>query len=316
MYRSFKITIFVFIIFSIWINTASSQIQEDRVHLNMAQLVENAKSSVVSIKAYQDMNNKKNCRVGSGFIFDSNGLIVTRPSVIKGSDRIVVLFADGRSVIGQVLSADLNHHVALLKVTTSNLLSLSFGKTLELRGHDKLIMLGNSLGVFPSVTLGTYMGKHRGGMMGINIVVPPGNSGSPIINSKGQIIGLMAGRTSSKERAGEYTIGYFLPIEKVMQSVDYILREVGGWIGISAVNLDENSKKYGVKVVNVVDGGPADNGGFCVGDTIVAFDGKEVHTAYSLAKWVNRTMPGKKISFDILNSTGTSSLTLEVKEIP
>ncbi len=287
----------------------------------MARLVQRVLPSIVSIQAYGQNQQGEQCWVGSGFIYDKEGYILTRESVIGQGDSIVVTFVDGRSEAAWVVHSDSKSELVLLKLERSGLYALKSGFSTDLKSKMPLLVVGNSLGVFPSVTLSSFLGRRRDGMLRLGGIVPPGNSGSPVFDQAGRVVGVLAGRilydTGANQDAGE-DLGVAFPIELVQQAVDLMvhrMKQGKGWIGISAVNLDGNQIK-GVRTVSVKSGGPAMQAGICVGDTIVAFEGRVVRDAGQLAEWVRSSIPDKSVSFTVKNGSREILHTVRVVYAP
>lgn len=284
----------------------------------MAELVKKAQASVVSVKTFALKDKRERCRVGSGFIYDKHGFVVTRRSVIHGGDSIVVTLADGRSSTAWVVHNDENTGIALLKLNLGDLSSIAMGESAELAVQSQLTVLGNSLGVFPSVTLGPYLGRSEDGMLRLGVVVPPGNSGGPVLDKRGHIVGILAGRVLKGKRREmeEERMGLALPIERVREVVDDVLdrfKKGKGWVGISVVDLDGEK---GVKVIRVVPDGPAEHAEICKMDTIVGFEGRPVPSARELAKWVGKVSPDSRVIFTIRRGKEEVSRSVQVGHMP
>ena len=287
----------------------------------MSELVRKASNSVVSIRTFVSGKKENWCRVGSGFIYDKNGFVVTRKSVVQGGDSILVTLVDGRSVPARVVYHDKDTEVILLKLPVSNLTPLSPGKVSQLNIRSQLALIGNSLGVFPSVTLGTYLGKRPDGMLKLGVVVPPGNCGGPVLDRSGRVVGILVGRVLNNKstRSEEERMGVALSIEKAKLVLDSALRRIKnnrGWIGVSVVNLKNGNSGRGVKVVRVVPGSPAERSEVCRGDTIVGFGKRAVHNARELAHWVRKISPGHRVVFRIQRGRRVVSKFVRVGVVP
>jgi serine protease Do len=270
----------------------------------IAKHVQDAEASVVSIHTLVSCGGKELWRVGSGFVYDSNGFIVTRSSVVQSADTIIVTFSNGRIVPAEVFHYDEKLQVALLKVPTENLSPMKRGKSSNLTSKSMLTIIGNSLGVFPSVTFGTYQGRRRDGMLMLNVIVPPGNCGSPVLDREGRVVGILIGRIvkAHSNEIDRETSGIALPVESVQYVIDDVLTNFvrgGGWVGLSVVGLQDEYYRRGVIVKRIVSGGPACMAGICVGDTIIGFEGRSIMDARELAKWVRGSLPDKKVVFTL-----------------
>ena len=274
---------------------------------HMAEAVKHAQGSVVTIKAYQSQPKKGFCRVGSGFIYNGDGFIITRGSVVHDGDSIIVAFADGRTSTGWLVYHDSHTEVSIIKTHMDELTPVTLGKSSTLSMESQITVIGNSLGVFPSVTLGTYIGRRSDGMLKLKAMIPAGNSGSPLLDEYGKLVGILAGGIleSWSSDASSEKIGIALPVEKLSSVVDaalHRLKKERGWIGISVVNLDTRDSGYGVRVVGLAKEGPAERAGICVGDTILAFQNKPVRYADELANWVMQSRPDNPIQFRIVRN--------------
>ena len=284
-----------------------------------ASFIRKAQASVVSIQTFASKSKKGLCRVGSGFIYNEAGFVVTRQSVVNGGDSVVVTLTDGRQETAWVVYRDEDTEMALLKLPYDDIHPIPLGNASNLKAGSQITVLGNSLGVFPSVTLGTFIGRRADGLLDLGVMVPPGNSGSPVLDESGQLIGILAGRImESENRQGMIAkMGIALPVERIREIVDPALLSLSGkkgWIGISVVDLEDRDLGKGVRVVNLVSGGPADRAGICLGDTIIGFEGESVRYAHELAEWVQQSAPDREIQFII--STGGEEMVKSVKVNP
>ena len=306
----------------VWAQSFLKPASNNSVECNrIAEWLKRARSSVVSIQLYVSEEKEGLCRVGSGFVYKQGGWIVTRSSIVQSSDSIVVTFSDGRDGQASVVLCDEMTEIALLKVPFSDLISVFIGETSTLDRQSQLIVLGNSLGIFPSVTLGTYEGVRLDGMLQLRITVPAGNSGSPVFDHDGRIVGMLAGRVlEEKDQEVEPgRLGVALPIERVTEIVDEVLQQVEkgkGWLGLTVNDLEGTETDKGVKVVGLVPGGPAEKAEICIGDTIVGFEGESVPNARELAKWIREIPMSHEVVFTIRKRDGNISRFVEVGGIP
>ena len=283
----------------------------------MAELMKRAQASVVTVRAFLSEDGREWIRVGSGFVYDGDGFVVTRRSVVQESDSIVVTFTDGRRTPAWVVYSDDMTEVALLKLPLHGLLPLSLGESSGLAVRSRLAVLGNSVGIFPSMTLGLYLGRRMDGMLGLGVVVPPGNGGSPVLDEEGRVVGILAGRIlEEEERDGERVMGVALPVEMFRDVLNEVLNqyEEKGWIGISVVNSE--GLEMGVRVVGVVPGGPAERAGICEGDIIVGFEGGPIHDLGELISRVQDTPPGRRVLFSVRKGERVVSRFVRVDMMP
>jgi len=284
---------------------------------HMAKSVKRAQKSVVSVQSFTISSDNVYSRVGSGFIFDSHGLIVTRKSVIHDSDSIVVTMTNRRQYMAWLVDVDPETEVALLKVHVERLTPMTIGQLSELESDSPLAVLGNSIGVFPSVTLGTYQGLGLDDMMLFEGVVPPGNCGSPVLDDRGRVVGVLVGRVFEKEQVYgdiEGKMGAALPIDRVKEAVEFVLRKAEqekGWVGLTVLDLEAQFAGKGVKITGLTHGGPAERAGLTVGDTIVGFEGKSVPGMDTLKEWVINSEPEEKVAFTL--KKGVREITMLVR---
>ncbi len=323
-----KKTIFLFSPLFILVSSAAwtqsliqSSLNSDLECNKIAKWLRKSKSSVVSIQLYHSEQKEGYCRVGSGFVYNPEGWIVTRSSIVQDSDSVIVILSDGRMVQARIVHSDEMTKIALLKVDFSHLVPVSFGKTSLLNKESGLIVLGNSLGIFPSVTLGTYEGLRLDGMMQLRMVVVPGNGGSPVFDHEGHIVGILAGRVL-EEKNQDFELGNLgvaLPIERVTEVVNDVLQHVEegkGWIGLSVIDVEDNQFDRALKVVGLVPGGPAQKAEICIGDTIVGFEGESVPDAQKLAKMVREMTTSREVEFTIRKRGSELSRFVRVGGIP
>jgi serine protease Do len=287
----------------------------------MAKYVKKARACVVSVQTFVSDQSKTWWRVGSGFIYDKDGFIVTRQSVVEGGDSIVVTLSDGRSGAAWMVLEDDITGIAVLKFPFDDLSSIALGDVSELTTRANLTVIGNSLGVFPSVSFGTYLGAREDGMLGLSILIPPGSIGSPVLDEKGRAVGILIGRVVESERNERDTkgLGIALPIEAVKVVVDDVLKSLDtrrGWVGMSVEDIRDERFGRAVRVVELVPGGPTDCAEICVGDTIIAFEGQSILSAKELASRASQMRPNRDAVFTLLKEGKESSRTVRIEALP
>ena len=273
--------------------------------------------------------------LGSGFIIDETGLIVTNYHVIAGSDEINVKLSDNTEFSAVVVGRDPKTDLALIKINAPTKLPfVSFGNSTETRVGDVVIAIGNSLGFGGTVTTGIISSKGRDLGSGIDELVDDfiqtdaaintGNSGGPLFNIEGKVIGV---NTSIPAVAGgtNVGIGFAIPSSRA-ENVVYELKKSGkisrGRLDIAiqenteelseALNLD---KDYGVLVVDVKSGGSGDKAGLKRGDLIVAFNDKQVLNSRKLQLFVAEAQVGDEIALKIIRDTKNIDLKAIIAEV-
>ena len=251
--------------------------------------------------------------LGSGFVISSDGYIVTNNHVIEGTDSITVLFADERELPAEVVGRDPKTDVALIRVKTDEeLFALPLGDSESVRPGEWVVAIGNPFGLEHTVTAGIVSAKHRvigqgsyDDFIQTDAAINPGNSGGPLINLKGEVIGI---NTAINPRAN--TIGFAVPVN-MAKAILPQLRASGhvtrGWLGVVIQQINpeiaehlELDDESGALVSEVMPNGPADEAGIQRYDVIVEFNGKKIDEMSDLPRVVASTGVGKKVDVVVL----------------
>ncbi len=250
--------------------------------------------------------------VGSGFVMSREGYILTNNHVVEDADQIKVKLANGKEYDGKVVGRDPKTDLALVKVEgSSDLHPLQLGNSDDLTVGSWVVAIGSPFGLEQTVTAGIVSAKGRvigsgpyDNFIQTDASINPGNSGGPLINMKGEVIGINTAIIASGQG-----IGFAIPINMVKEIVPQ-LQEKGhvtrGWLGVSiqevtpaiAKSFDLKEKK-GALVAQVASGSPAEKAGIEQGDVIVEFDGKEVTDSKDLPRLVASTPVGKSVSIKL-----------------
>src|SRR5713226_2323621 len=227
--------------------------------------------------------------LGSGVIFDKRGLVLTNFHVIKGADEIVVRLSDKREYRGQLLGIDPKTDLAVIRFQPDHELTVAtLGNSEALRVGEWAIAIGNPFGLDQTVTVGVISATGRSDVgvatyenfIQTDASINPGNSGGPLLNLKGEVIGINTAIFS--QSGGSVGIGFAIPINMVKRVVDQLVdkgKVVRGWLGVSLQPLSPEladslgvTGKQGAVVASTMPGGPAAAAGLQQGDVIVAFD--------------------------------------------
>jgi len=263
---------------------------------------------------------------GSGFMISSDGYVVTNNHVVAGADDVRVKLADGREFKAKVKGSDRGTDVALLKIDDAKSLpTLPLGDSEKLEVGDWVVAIGNPFGLSHTVTAGIVSAKDRssGGpyddFIQTDAAINPGNSGGPLLNLKGEVVGINAQILGPGANIG---IGFAIPIN-LANSVIKQLRDTGkvvrGYLGIMYGKVDAGvAKAYGLDktegalVGEVVRGGPADKAGVEPGDVIVEFDGRSDRVGERLAQLVADAKPGSTVKLVVRRDKARKEIQLKV----
>jgi serine protease Do len=264
--------------------------------------------------------------LGSGFIVDRDGYIITNNHVVAGADEIKVKLADGREFKAKVIGRDPKTDLALIKITTifENLPVLGLGDSDAIRVGDWVLAVGNPFGLEHTVTQGIISATGRvigagpyDNFLQTDAPINPGNSGGPLVNLKGEVIGI----NTAIIAAGQ-GIGFAIPsnlARHVTSQIKATGKVVRGWIGVSIQSMTPELAKalkikepHGSLVSAVNSEGPAEAAGIRRGDVIVSFGGKDIKDASSLPPIVADTPPGKTVDVAVIRNGKEMHLKLTV----
>jgi len=271
--------------------------------------------------------------LGSGFVIDPSGLIVTNNHVIEGADEIIINFTNGSKLkVVKVLGHDAKTDLALLKVEPKEpLKAVTFGDSSKMRVGDWVMAIGNPFGLGGTVTVGIISAKKRDINAGpyddflqTDAAINRGNSGGPLFNMDGEVIGVNTAIISPS--GGSIGIGFAVPSNSAVQVVDQ-LKQFGetrrGWLGVHVQNVtDEIAESLGMKdasgalVANVSPASPAAAAGIQPSDVILKFDGQPVENMRSLPRAVAATAVGKAVPVQLLRKGQTLDVTVTVGRLP
>ena len=264
--------------------------------------------------------------LGSGFVIDPEGYVVTNNHVIENADEIMVNFADGESLPATLVGTDPKTDIALLKIEGDEPFdAVPFGDSEAMRVGDWVVAIGNPFGLGGSVSAGIVSARNRDINAGpyddfiqTDAAINRGNSGGPLFNLAGEVIGVNTAIISPT--GGSIGIGFAVP-SKIVTNVVAQLREYGetrrGWLGVRiqqvtpeiAESLDLE-KPRGALVADLTAGGPAAEAGVEPGDVILTFDGREVETMRELPRMVAETPVGKSVPVEVWRKGEVTALTV------
>ncbi|MFZ4532139.1 MAG: DegQ family serine endoprotease [Alsobacter sp.] len=254
--------------------------------------------------------------LGSGFVIDSAGIVITNNHVIGDANDVTVIFTDGRKLKAEVVGKDAKVDLAVLRVKPDKpLKAVKFGDSDKMRIGDWVMAIGNPFGLGGSVTAGIVSARNRdisdqsyGQYIQTDAAINKGNSGGPLFNMAGEVIGINTAILSPS--GGSIGIGFAVPSNMASAVIDQ-LQQFGetrrGWLGVRIQNVDDSiaeslglGKARGALVAGVEEKGPAKPAGIEAGDVIVRFDGREVKESKDLPRIVGQTPVGKEVEVGIV----------------
>jgi serine protease Do len=269
--------------------------------------------------------------LGSGFIISSDGYILTNAHVVDAADEITVKLNDKREFKAKVIGADRRTDIALLKIDATGLPAVKFGDPNKLKVGEWVVAIGSPFGFENTVTAGIVSAKGRSlpqenyvPFIQTDVAVNPGNSGGPLFNLRGEVVGI---NSQIYSRTGGFMgLSFAIPID-VANDIAQQLRTTGrvtrGRIGVVIQPVTREladgfglSRPQGALVNSVEKGGPADKAGIEPGDVILRFDGKPVNSSEDLPRIVAATKPGSRVAVQIWRSKSPREVQVTVAEMP
>jgi serine protease Do len=270
--------------------------------------------------------------LGSGVIVSQDGYIITNNHVVEKADEIKVTMPDRRIFRGQIVGADPKTDIAIIRIDAKNLPVLSWGDSDTLQVGEFVLAIGSPYGLNNTVTMGiiSAVGRANVGIadyedfIQTDAAINPGNSGGPLVNIKGELIGI---NTAIFSRTGGYQgIGFAVPSNMVRLVMDQLVQKgkvTRGWIGVTIQELTpELAQEFGLKisrgalVSDVAKDSPAGRAGIMRGDIVLEFNGKEVKDVSSLRNMVAKSKTGTEITVKILRGGKEFTVKVVTMELP
>ena len=266
--------------------------------------------------------------VGSGFILSADGYIMTNAHVVEGADEVMVTLTDKREFKARIVGADKRTDVAVVKIQATGLPAVKVGDVSRLRVGEWVMAIGSPFGLENTVTAGIVSAKQRDTgdylpFIQTDVAINPGNSGGPLINMRGEVVGI---NSQIYSRSGGFMgISFAIPMDEAMR-VSEQLRSSGrvsrGRIGVQIAPVTKEvaesiglGKAQGVLVRGVEEGSPAEKAGIEAGDIITRFDGKSIEKPADLPRAVGNTKPGSQVMLTVFRRGTTQDLKVTVAEI-
>jgi serine protease Do len=271
--------------------------------------------------------------LGSGFVVSGDGFIVTNAHVVENAEEITVRFSDKRELIAKVIGADTRSDVAVIKVEATGLPVVKIGDTKKLRVGEWVIAIGSPFGFSNTVTAGIVSATSRENLSGdpnldavpfiqTDVAVNPGNSGGPLLNMRGEVVGI---NSQIFSRTGSFAgISFAIPIDYAFNVADQLMKTgkvVRGRIGVGIQNVTKDladslglGRAQGAAVSNVEEGSPAGKAGLEVGDVILKIDGRAVEGSADLSRTIRALKPGTKVNLNVWRGGKPRDITVVVAE--
>jgi len=268
--------------------------------------------------------------LGTGFLIDKDGYILTNNHVVEQTDEIKVTLADKREYTAKIIGRDSKTDIALIKVDPDEPVPpLPLGDSDKLEVGEWVVAIGNPFGLGHTVTAGIVSAKYRrigagsyDNFIQTDASINPGNSGGPLLNTEGQVIGINTAIFS--QGGGSIGIGFAIPINMAKDLLPQLKggKVVRGWLGVMIQKITPELKdklnlkdEKGALVADVTRGGPADKAGIERGDVIVSFDGNKIEEMNDLPYLVASTPVGKVATVEIIRKGRTKSLEVKIGEL-
>ncbi len=320
--------------------------------LSLIEIFEKSESGVVRVNVQRNEETSGLNGVGSGFVFDKKGHIITNAHVISDAKKVAVTFLDGRSYNAKVIGSDEFTDIGVIKVNADLKLlhPLTLGDSSNLKVGEQIAAIGNPFGLSGSMTSGivSQLGRLLPSDSGYSIpdviqtdaAINPGNSGGPLLNMRGEIVGI---NTAIQSATGEFTgVGFAVPSQTIAKIVPNLISKGEydhPWIGISGRDIDPDLAKVlnltdavGFLIVTVIDGSPADKAGLRGsegtvsleginypkgGDIILSVDGIEVRQIDDILIHLQRAKSvGDEMVLEVLRDGRTTNITVTLQERP
>ncbi|HEY8880495.1 MAG TPA: Do family serine endopeptidase [Roseateles sp.] len=265
--------------------------------------------------------------VGSGFILSADGYVLTNAHVVQGADEVIVTLTDKRELKAKLIGADQRSDVAVVKVEASGLPVVKVGDSNKAKVGEWVMAIGSPFGLENTVTAGIVSAKQRdtGDLLPLiqtDVAINPGNSGGPLVNTRGEVIGINSQIYS--QNGGYMGISFAIPIADAIRVADELRaggRVVRGYLGVLPDDLTKEiaeaiglGRAQGAVIRSVIAGSPAEKAGVEGGDVVTKVDGKTVDKAADLRRLVANVKPGSKTTLTVFRRGATKDIVVTIGE--
>jgi putative serine protease PepD len=300
--------------------------------LNVAEVLKKIESSVVTIIAVTEAGMSAGRATGTGVVITSDGDILTNDHVIDGADTVNVLFAgDTEPTLATVLAVDPGNDLALIHVDKTGLTPAVFADPESIDIGDEVVAVGFALDLDggPTVTRGIVSALNRtivsgdgalDGLIQTDTAISSGNSGGPLVNTRGQVIGINTAVFQSSSEVAANNVGFSISVAEALPVIEELRAQANGqartegYLGVSV--LDRNDGGLGAMIAEVSPGSPADLAGMKVDDIVIQADGSPVDGQPALVAAIRDKSPGDSIKIDVLRDGERITLTAKLIERP
>jgi serine protease Do len=266
--------------------------------------------------------------VGSGFILTADGFVMTNAHVVEGADEVLVTLTDKREFKAKIIGADKRSDVAVVKIEATGLPAVKIGDINRLKVGEWVMAIGSPFGLENTVTAGIVSAKQRDtgdylSFIQTDVAINPGNSGGPLINMRGEVVGI---NSQIYSRSGGFQgISFAIPIDEATRVSDQLRSSGKVTRGRIGVQIDQVSKEVaesiglgkplGALVRGVESGAPAEKAGIEAGDIITKFDGKQIEKSSDLPRLVGNVKPGTKAVVTVFRRGASKDLQVTIGEV-
>lgn len=266
--------------------------------------------------------------VGSGFVLTADGFVMTNAHVVDGADEVIVTLTDKREFKAKIIGADKRTDVAVVKIEATGLPAVKIGDVSRLKVGEWVMAIGSPFGLENTVTAGIVSAKQRDtgdylSFIQTDVAINPGNSGGPLINMRGEVVGI---NSQIYSRSGGFQgISFAIPMDEAARVADQLRTSGKVTRGRIGVQIDQVSKEVaesiglgkpqGALVRGVETGAPAEKAGVEAGDIITKFDGKTIEKSSDLPRLVGNVKPGTKAVITVFRRGAYRDLTVTIAEV-
>ena len=305
---------------------------DDEPALNVAEVLKKIQPSVVTIIALTESGMDQGRGTGTGVVITSDGDILTNDHVVDGADSVFVLFAgDTEPTPATVIAVDAGNDLALLHVDQTGLTPAVFADPESIDIGDEVVAVGFALDLDggPTVTRGIVSALNRtivsgdgalDGLIQTDTAISSGNSGGPLVNTRGQVIGINTAVFQSSSEVAANNVGFSISVAEALPVIEELRAQANGqartegYLGVSV--LDRNDGGLGAMIAEVSPGSPADLAGMQVDDVVIQADGSPVDGQPALVAAIRDKSPGDIIKIDVLRDDERITLTAKLIERP